>query len=116
MTDKQILKRVNYWVGRMGLTDFAIEVKVINAPDSQNVAFTMSQPQYRRAVLTFNMGTPELLANLDWHITHELGHVLVGMLCRAVTHYVDDSQAKKVLDDLEDEVVTRIAEIMLREN
>ena len=108
LTDKQLKERLRYWVLRMGLEDYSINVEVFNDVTSDIAASIVPEPQYKRATMRLNVGAKDFNDNPDGHIKHELAHLLVAMLVQAAFHSISDTDMRKVLNDLEDEVATRI--------
>jgi len=113
MTEGQVRKRVKYWGEKMGLGDLKISVRFINDPDSEVAGMAAPEPQYRRGMVKFNLGVVDFERDSDAHIRHELAHLMVSMYTQVVGHLVEDEGVKKVLGDLEDELVTRISEMPL---
>lgn len=70
------------------------------------------QPQYLRATLHFDLYHPRWLEadeELEECIRHELGHAMVATYTQAASHLTESQEIMKVLADLEDDLVQRIA-------
>ena len=109
MTDKQLLARVKYWVKRMGLEHLQINVKSFRDSEDNVAGSALPNPQYRSGVLRFNLGHEEMKISPDIVIKHELAHLMVAMFAQAAMHAIEDPTIKKILEDLEDEIVTSIS-------
>ena len=108
MKRRKLLKRVTYWAERMGVTDIKIRIRTYHDPDDGIEGAALPEPQYRRGIIRFNLASDGFREDPDTVIRHELGHLIVAMYCQAVFHVVADADTRKILNDLEDDIVTRI--------
>ena len=110
----EVRKRTKYWSRLMGLNDLRITVEFASDKDSEVAACAFPQPQYRRGVVKFNLDAADFHRDPDWHIRHELSHLMAAAYTQMVQHIVgDDPKLARLMEDAEDDLVTRICDMPL---
>lgn len=80
-TKGRVRARVRHWQKRLKLQHWELEVQFGPEADGASAA-CMAQPEYRRAVLQFDL-TKIPAAQLEYFVCHELLHALVWPLANA---------------------------------
>lgn len=106
LTPKKVKKEVAAFQHLLGLKDWDLEVK-FTVQEDDSIADCVADPEYKSAVISFNLDRLKGKRHLRETIIHELMHIIISQM----THYMKPlltKEQKKLMGKLEHSIINSV--------
>lgn len=112
----EIALLVKKWISALDMDRWKIAVR-FNEEPQENSAGCIAKPEYREAMITFNLANLSSERDLEEHVVHELVHCITWPLTEVADTYAQDVKSQGVArwaDVATEQVTTDVADIILK--